>query len=180
MDDSGMMERTSEREGGEIGMVKPFRTVRSGSSNAPLLVGSLLMAAALVLGVWQIKSASIERAYRHTQYAVASVVGVGANGIANVRYLLDGKQRTGQLNVSTADGVDRGDRLGLRVSDGGHRLQLETPFYGLVYPWTASALAGIAVLIMVSSWRSSSASGRQRKQWLPAELTRPRHQHRIG
>jgi hypothetical protein len=162
-------------------MANLLRTVRgSRSSNAPLVVGSLLIAAALLLGVWQIKIASIERAYRHTQYAAASVVAVGANGIANVRYRLDGKQRTGQLNVSTADGVDRGDRLGLRVSDGGRLLQLETPFYGPVYPGTAAALAGIAVLIMVSSWRSPSATRRQRKQWLPAELTRPRHHHRTG
>jgi hypothetical protein len=69
---------------------------------------------------------------------------------------------------------------GCGVSDGGRLFQLETPFYGPVYPGTAAALAGIAVLIMVSSWRSSSATGRQRKQWLPAELTRPRHHHRTG
>lgn len=163
-------------------MASQFRSVRgSGSSNAPLVVGSLLIAAALVLGVWQIKTASIERAYRHTQYAAASVVDVRANGVASVRFLLDGKSRTGQLNVSAVNGVDRGDRLGLRVSDGGRRLQLQTAFYRPVYPWTAVVLAGIAVLITVSSWRSSSATGRQRKQWLPGELTRPRHHHhRIG
>ncbi len=162
-------------------MASQVRSVRdTGSSTAPLVVGSLLIAAALVLGVWQIKTASIARAYRHTQYAAASVLSVGANGVASVRFLLDGKPRTGQLNVGTVSGVDRGDRLGLRVSDGGRRLQLQTPFYGPVYPWTAVVLAGIATLIAMSSWRSSSTAGRQRKQWLPAELTRPRHHHRTG
>ena len=162
-------------------MASQFRAVRgSRSSDAPLVVGSLLIAAALVLGVWQIKSASIERAYRHTRYAVASVVGVGANGSANVRYLLDGKQRTGQLNVSAVAGVDRGDRVGLRVSNDGRRLQLQTSFYGAIYPWTAAVLALLAGLILMSPWRSSARPGRPRKRWLPAELARPRHHHRIG
>jgi hypothetical protein len=162
-------------------MASQFRPTRgSRSSSTPLVVGSLLIAAALMLGVWQIKTASIERAYRHTQYVAASVVGVGANGIASVRFLLDGKTRTGQLNVSTANGVDRGDRLGLRVSDGGRRLELETPFYGAIYPWTAAALALLAGLILMSPRRSSGAAGRQRKQWLPAELTRPRRRYRIS
>jgi predicted small integral membrane protein len=155
------------------GMVRVSR-----SANTPLVVGSLLIAAALMLGVWQIKSVSIERAYRHTQHAAASVVSVGANGVADVRYLWGGKPRTGQLNVSTANGVDRGDRLAVRVSDGGRRLQLETPFYGALYPWTAAALASIAVLIGASSWHSSAVAGRRRKQWLPAELTRPRRHYR--
>ena len=149
------------------------------SSSAPLVASSLLIAAALMLGVWQIKVTSIERAYRHTQYAAASVVGVGTNGVASVRYLLDGKPRTGQLDVRTAEGVDRGDRLGVRVSDGGRRLQLETPFYGAIYPWTAAALALIAGLVLMSPVRSSGESGRSRKQWLPAELTRPRRRYRI-
>jgi hypothetical protein len=91
-----------------------------------------------------------------------------------------GKTRTGQLNVSTANGVDRGDRLGLRVSDGGRRLQLEIPFYGAIYPWTAAALALLAGLISMSPWRSSGGLGRQRKKWLPAELTRPRRHYRIS
>jgi hypothetical protein len=162
-------------------MAGHFRVVRGGDASAtPLVVASLLIAAALLLGVGQIKSASVQRAYRHTQYAAASVVSVGANRIASVHFLWAGKPRTGQLNVSVASGVDRGDRLALRVSDGGRRLQLETPFYGAVYPWTATALTLIAFVIMVSSWRSLPGSGRQVKRWLPAELSRPRRRYRVN
>jgi hypothetical protein len=150
-----------------------MQVVRDGRSPAtPLVVASLLVAAALVLGVGQVKSASIERAYRHTEYVAASVVGVGANRIASVRYPWAGHTRTGQLDVSTASGVDRGDRIALRVSEGGRRLQLETPFYGAVYPWTAAGLALIALVIVAFSRRSSDSSG-QLKRWLPAELSRP-------
>lgn len=53
-----------------------------------------------------------------------------------------------------ATGVDNGDRLALRVSDGGRRLQLETPFYAALYTWTAVALTAIALVIVMSSWRS--------------------------
>jgi hypothetical protein len=162
-------------------MAGHFRVVRGGGTSAtPLIVASLLIAAALLVSVGQIKSASVQRAYRHTQYAAASVVSVGANRIASVRFLWAGKPRTGQLNVSTASGVDRGDRLALRVSDGGRQLQLETPFYGAVYPWTAAALTLMAFVVMVSSRRSLAGSGRQVKRWLPAELRRPRRRYRVG
>ena len=162
-------------------MAGHFRVVRGGDASVtPLIVASLLIAAALLLGVGQVKSASVQRAYRHTQYAAASVVSVGANRIASVHFLWAGKPRTGQLNVSAVSGVDRGDRLALRVSDGGRRLQLETPFYGAVYPWTAAALTFIAVVIVVSSWRSSAGSGRQGKRWLPGELSRPRRRYRVS
>jgi hypothetical protein len=141
------------------------------SPATPLVVASLLIAAALVLGVGKVKSASIEHAYRHTESVAASVVGVGANRIASVRYPWAGRTQTGQLDVSSASGVDRGDRIALRVSDGGHRLQLETPFYEGVYLWTAAALALIALVVAMFSWRSSDAGG-QLKRWLPAELSR--------
>ncbi len=153
-----------------------MRVGRDGRSPAtPLVVASLLIAAAVTFGVGQVKTASIEHAYRHTEYVAASVVGVGANRIASVRYPWAGQTRTGQLDVSTASGVDRGDRLALRVSDGGRRLQLETPFYRPVYPWTAAALATMALVIAISSRRSSERRG-QFKRWLPAELSRaPRY-----
>lgn len=161
-------------------MTAHFRTSRgSGSAATPLVIASLLITAALLVGVGQIKSASIERAYRHTQYAAASVVSVGGNRIAKVRYLWAGKPRTGQLDVTTTSGVDRGDRLALRVSDGGRRLQLETPFYGAVYSGTAVTLALIALLVAMSS-RRSSAGLRRHRQWLPGELRRPRRRHRVG
>ena len=149
-----------------------MRVVRDDRSPATtLVVASLLIAAALTFAAGQIKSASIERAYRHTEYVAASVVGVGANRIASVRYPWAGHTRTGQLDVSTASGVDRGDRIALRVSDGGRRLQLETPFYRAVYPWTAAALAVLALVIGISSGRSPDSAG-QLKRWLPAELSR--------
>jgi hypothetical protein len=156
-----------------IAMTSDFSFGRSTrpTSTAPV-VAALLIAAALMVGVGHIKSASIERAYRNTQYATASVVSVGANGFAKVRYLWAGKPRTGELDVRYATGVDSGDRLGLRVSDGGRRLQLETPFYAAVYSWTAAALAVIALLIVMSSWRSTAWLHRERKKWLPAELRR--------
>lgn len=151
-----------------------------GSAATPLVVASLLIAAALVVSVGQIKSASIQRAYRHTQYAAASVVSVGTNRIASVRFLWAGKPRTGQLNVRAATGVDGADRVALRISDGGRRLQLETPFYGAVYPWTAAALTLIAFVLAMSSWRSQARSGRQVKRWLPAELSRPHRRYRVS
>jgi hypothetical protein len=161
-------------------MANHFRIVRSERRcDRPLVAVALLIAAALLVGVGHIKSASIERAYRNTQYSAASVVSVGTNRIASVRYVWAGKIRTGHVDVSTATGVDSGDRLALRVSDGGRRLQLETPFYGGVYEWTAAGLALIALAIVMSSWRSSAGLGRQRKQWLPAELTRPRRHQRV-
>jgi hypothetical protein len=161
-------------------MASHFPVVRSRRWSAPPPVAvALVIAAALLVGVGQMKSASIERAYRDTQYSAASVVSVGANRIASVRYVWAGKIRTGQVNVSTAAGVDSGDRLALRVSDGGRRLQLETPFDAGVYQWTAAALALIALTIVMSSW-SSVGPGRPRKQWLPAELTRPRRHQRVG
>jgi hypothetical protein len=156
-------------------MAGGLRALRGGgSSTAPLAVASLLFAAALLVGVGQIKSASVESAYRHTQYAAASVVSVDANRIASVRYLWAGKPRTGQLNVGSVSGVDRGDRLGLRVSDGGRRLQLETPFNGAVYPWTAASLTLTAFVIAMVSRRSSAGQGSAARHWLPAELRRPR------
>jgi len=155
-----------------------MRVVRDSRSPAtPVVVASLLIAASLLLGAGQVKSASIERAYQHTDYVAASVVGVSANRIASVRYLWAGHNRTGQLNVSTASGVDPGDRIALRVGDGGRRLQLETPFYAAVYPWTAASLVLMAIVIVMSSWRSSD-SGRRFKRWLPAELSRPHRRHR--
>ena len=161
-------------------MAPQVRTSRgSGSAPTSLVVASLLITAALLVGVGQIKGASIERAYRHTQYAAASVVSVGANRIAKVRYLWAGKPRTGQLDVTTTSGVDRGDRLALRVSDGGRRLQLETPFYGAVYSGTAVAMTLVALLVAMSS-RRSSVGLRRHKHWLPAELRRPRRPHRVG
>jgi hypothetical protein len=154
-----------------------MRVVRDGRSPAtPLVVASLLIAAALVLGVGQVKRASIAHAYRHTNYVAASVVGVGANRIASVRYLWAGHTRTGLLNVSTASGVDPGDRIALRVSDSGGRLQLETPFYSAVYPWTAAALALMAVAIVIVSRWPSDSSGR-RKRLLPAELSSPHRRY---
>ena len=162
-------------------MVGHVRVGRGGGSAAtPLVVASLLIAAALVVSVGQIKSASIQRAYRHTQYAAASVVSVSANRIASVRFLWAGKPRTGQLNVGTVTGVDRGDRLALRASDGGRRLQLETPFYGAVYPWTAAGLTLTAFVIAMSSRRSQARSGRQFKRLLPAELSRPHRRYRAS
>lgn len=162
-------------------MAGHFRVGRSGGSAAtPLVVASLLVAAALLVGVGQIKSASIQRAYRHTQFAAASVVSVGTNRIASVRFLWAGKARTGQLNVGAATDVDRGDRLALRVPDGGRQLQLETPFYGAVYRWTAAALTLMAFVIAMSSWRSQAGRNRQLKRWLPAELRRPRRRYRIS
>ncbi len=155
-----------------------MRVVRDGrSSAAPLAVTSLLIAAVLTLVAGQVKSASIERAYRNTDYVAASVVGVGADRIASVRYLWAGHNRTGQLDVSTASGVDQGDRVALRVSDGGRRLQLETPFYAAVYPWTAAALALMAFVVVIFSWRQSGSAG-QLKRWLPAELSRPPGRYR--
>ena len=82
------------------------------------------------------------------------LVSVSANRVAKVRYLWAGKPRTGQVDVSTAAGVDQGDRLGMRVSEGGRRLQLETQFYGAVYLGTAITLILIALLIAMASWRS--------------------------
>jgi hypothetical protein len=161
-------------------MAAHFRMSRGrGSAATPLVVTSLLLAAALLVGVGQIKHASIERGYRHTQYAAASVVSVGANRIAKVRYLWGGAARTGQLDVTATSGVDRGDHLALRVSDGGHRLQLQTPFYGAVYPWTAVTLMLVALFVAMSSRRSQAAFSRH-KPWLPAELRRPRRRHRVG
>jgi hypothetical protein len=158
-----------------------FQVGRSSRSfSTALVVATLLVAAALTVGVSQIKSGSIERAYRHTQYATGSVVSVGENRIAKIRFLWEGKPRTGELDVSAATGVDSGDRLALRVSDGGRRLQLETPFYAAVYMWTAVALALIAFVVVMSSWRSSAWPDRAGKQWLPAELRRPRRRYRIG
>lgn len=160
-------------------MARHFRVVRGGGSAAtPLVVASLLIAAALLACVGQIKSTSIERAYRHTQYAAASVVSVSADRVAKVRYLWAGKPRTGQVDVRTAAGIDRGDRLGVRVSDGGRRLQLETHFYGAVYLGTAITLTLIALLIAMSSWRSPEGTGWEEKHWLPAELRRPRRRYR--
>lgn len=154
-----------------------MRLGREGSSPAtPLAVVSLLIAAALTLGAGEVKSASIERAYRHTDYVAASVVRVGANRVASVRYLWAGHNRAGQLNVSTASGVDQGDRIALRVSEGGRRLQLETPFYAAVYPWTAASLVLMAVVIVMFSWRPWD-SGLRLKRWLPAELSRPHRYH---
>lgn len=148
--------------------------VRDGRSPAtPLVIASLLVAAALTFVVGQVKRASIDHAYRHTEHVAASVVGVGANRIASVRYPWAGQTRTGHLDVSAASGVDQGDRVALRISDSGQRLQLETPFYGAVYPWTAAALTLMALVIVMFSWRSSNSSGRF-KRWLPAELSRPR------
>jgi hypothetical protein len=162
-------------------MAGHFRVVRRAVSSAtPLVVASLLVGAALMVSVGQIKSESIEQAYRHTEYSAASVVSVGANRIASVRFLWAGKPRTGQLNVGAASGVDRGDRLGLRVSDGGRRLQLETPFYGAVYPWTAAGLTLAAFVIAVSSRRSQARSGRPFKRLLPAELSRPHRRYRVS
>ena len=142
------------------------------SGTLPVVAG-LVIAAALLVGVGHIKSASIERAYRHTQYATASVVSVGSNRIADVRYLWEGKPRTGKLDVSDATGVDRGDRVALRVSGGGQRLQMETPFDEAVYLWTAAALSLIALVILTSSRRTSRWPAPRGKRWLPAELGRP-------
>jgi Mn2+/Fe2+ NRAMP family transporter len=158
-----------------------FQVGRSSRSfSTALVVAALLIAAALTVGVGQIKSGSIERAYRHTQYATGSVVSVGENRIAKIRYLWAGEPRMGELDVSAATGVDSGDRLALRVSDGGRRLQLETPFYAAVYTWTAVALTLIALVVVMSSWRSYSGAGLAGKQWLPAELRRPRRRYRVG
>lgn len=157
-----------------------FQTGRMTRSFTVPAVGALLVAAALILGVGHVKSGSIERAYRNTQYATGSVVSVGENRIAKVRYLWAGKQRTGELNVSTATGVDSGDRLALRVSDGGRRLQLETPFYAALYTWTAVALTAIALGIGVASWRSFAGSIGESKRWLPGELRRPRRRDRVS
>jgi hypothetical protein len=158
-----------------------FQVGRSSRSfGASFVVAALLIAAALTVGVGQIKSGSIERAYRHTEYATGSVVSVGENRIAKIRYLWAGKPRTGQLDVNAATGVDTGDRLALRVSDGGGRLQLETPFYAAVYTWTAVALALIAFVVVMSSWHASALSDGAVKRWLPAELGRPRRRYRVG
>jgi hypothetical protein len=146
---------------------------------APLVVASLVIAAALVVSVGQIKSASIQRAYRHTQYSAASVLSVDASRIASVRFLWAGKPRIGKLDVAAVTSVDRGDRLALRVSDGGRQLQLETPFYGAVYPWTAAGLTLAALVLAVSSRRSQASSGRQVKRLLPAELSRPHRRYRV-
>ena len=155
-------------------MAGRFRALRGGdSATTTLAVASLLFGAALMVGVGQVKSASVESAYRHTQHAAASVVSVSANRIASVRYLWAGKPRTGPLNVGSVPGVDSGDRLGVRVSDGGRRLQLEEQFNGAVYPWTAAALTLIAFVIAMSSWRSSAGRGSPSRNWLPAELRRP-------
>ncbi len=160
-------------------MAGHFRVVRGeGSAATPLVVASLLIAAALMACVGQIKSTSIERAYRHTQYAAASVVSVSANRVAKVRYLWAGKPRTGQVDVSTAAGVDQGDRLGVRVSEGGRRLQLETQFYGAVYLGTAITLTLVALLIAMVSWRSPEMASWRGKHWLPAELRRPLRRYR--
>jgi hypothetical protein len=151
---------------------------RGSRSLTVIVVAALLIAAAMMVGVGQVKSGSVERAYRHTQHATGSVVSIGENRIAKVRYLWAGKPRTGELDVSTATGVDSGDRLALRVSDSGQRLQLETPFYAALYTWTAIALAAIALVIMMSSWRSVAGSVEESKRWLPAELRRPRRRGR--
>lgn len=157
------------------------RLGRDGNSfSKPVIVGALLIAAALMLGVAHIKRASVERAYRHTRYAAADVVSVGSNGVADVRYNLDGKSRTGQLDVSGAQGVDRGDRLAVRVSDVGNKLQLDVPFYAAVYVWTAVGLTVIAATIVVASWRSTGSVRRQRKLWLPGELARTHRKHPAG
>ncbi|HEY5050773.1 MAG TPA: hypothetical protein VII50_07710 [Acidothermaceae bacterium] len=153
---------------------------RTGSSATAFVVAALLIAAALMLGVGQIKSGSIERAYRHTQHATGSVISVGENRIAEVRYLWAGKPQTGELDVSAASGVDSGDRLALRVSDGGRQLQLETPFYTAVYRWTAVGLTAIALVVVLSSWRSAAGPTGEGKQWLPAELRRPRRRYRVS
>jgi heme exporter protein D len=128
----------------------------------------------LVIGVGQVKSASIERAYRNTQSVAASVLTVSANRIASVRYQWAGKSRIGRLDVSTSASIDSGDRLELRASDSGRRLQLDTPFYAAMYPWTAVGLTLIALVIGMSARLSPSGRSRQPKRWLPAELRRPR------
>jgi heme exporter protein D len=153
---------------------------RRSRSLTMLVVAALLVAAAMLVGVGQIKSGSVERAYRHTQSATGSVISVGENRVAKVRYLWAGKPRTGELDVSTATGVDSGDRLALRVSDGGRRLQLATPFYAALYTWTAVGLAAIALVIVMSSWRSFVGSVGESKRWLPAELRRPRRRGRVS
>jgi hypothetical protein len=150
-----------------------FQVGRTSRSVTAPVVAALLIAAALMVGVGQIKSGSIERAYRHTQYATGSVISVGENRIAKVRYLWAGKPRVGELDVTAATGVDSGDRLALRVSEGGRRLQLETPFYAAVYTWTAVGLAAIALMVVMSSWGAVGAAG-EGKRWLPAELRRRR------
>jgi hypothetical protein len=156
-----------------------FQVGRTSRSATSLVVAALLVAAALMVGVGQIKSGSIERAYRHTQYATGSVISVGENRIAKVRYLWAGKPQVGELDVSAATGVDSGDRLALRVSEGGRRLQLETPFYAAVYTWTAVGLAAIALMVVMLSWGAVGA-GREGKRWLPAELRRPRRSYRVS
>lgn len=167
-------EVSGEVEHRGIAMTSYFQFGRSSRPSGTLpVVAGLVIAAALLVGAGHIKSASIERAYRHTQYATASVVSVGSNRIAEVRYLWAGKPRTGKLDVGDATSVDRGDRVALRVSDGGQRLQMETPFDEAVYLWTAAALSLIALIIVTSSWRTSGWAAWQRKRWLPAELARP-------
>lgn len=157
-----------------------FQVSRPSRSFPSLVVVALLVGAALMVGVGQVKSGSIERAYRHTEYATGSVVSVGANRVAKVLYSWDGKPRTGELDVSAASGIDSGDRLGLRVSNGGRRLQLETPFYAAIYTWTAVGLVLIALSISMTSWRAFAWSDGSGKPWLPAELRRPRRRYRAG
>jgi hypothetical protein len=148
---------------------------RASSASTPLVVGALLIAAAVLVGVGQIKHASVVRALRHTSPVTATVLSVGRDRVANVRYVLGGKPHTG--HVSAAQGVDSGDGLALRVASAGGGLQLATPFYATVYPATAAALTVIAVVIIGWSRRSSASPARRsRTPWMPAELSRPHRQ----
>jgi hypothetical protein len=153
-------------------MTGSFRVVRREYPSATPVIACLLITAALIFGAGQIKSASIERDYRHTQYVAASVLNIGSDRIASVSYQWAGRPRIGRVDVSTASGVDSGDRLALRASDSGRQLQLETPFNAGIYPWTAVGLTVIAVGIGMSAWRSPGGRSRQPKGWLPAELRR--------
>jgi hypothetical protein len=145
---------------------------------APLVVGTLLVAATVVLGVGQLKLSAVDKQLRNTRNAAATVLSVGANQVVSVRYVLAGKSHTGHLRISPTGSIDRGDRLGVRVANVGGRLALNDAFSVAPYRESAIGLLAIAVLIMMSFRRSvRGRTRRPRKPWLPAELSRAHSLH---
>ncbi len=130
-----------------------------------LTVVALLLAAVLVLAVGYVKKDSVRAAYRHTEHVAAAVVTVSADRVAQVRYTLQGRTRTGTVDLTAQQSVDRGDRLALRVSTDGRRLLLETPWLSTMYPATAAALALIGLVLLL--WRRPDHQTQPRRHRFP-------------
>jgi hypothetical protein len=151
---------------------QPGRFRRPG---AVLATASVAAAALAVFAVAIVKGASIREADEQTHRVVATVLAASSAGIDKVQYTLNGQHRTGVVTLAGV-AVDRGDRVGLRVTRAG-RLFPDSPWIPAAYTATALGLAILAAALWVRAVSAPRRRVPSRRRWLPYEITgrlRPR------